>query len=1767
VLGQYAYLAAGGLAIVDVGDKAHPMQVGGCDTTWTSIGLELRGDYALLVGEGGLDTIDIRDPARPVRVGGFAAGKYIYGFALSGNFACLAAGNQGMDILDITDPIHPVLVGTYPGLSAAHAMQIVGNTAYVVDGLAGLVLLDVSNPALPTRLGSYKPANNNAFAVKVVDGFAYLSVWNSGLQIIDVSFPPNPVPVSALSAGNVVAARVDGGRAYIADSAEHLVVADVSDPSHPSVLGSCAITGGVAGLEIVGGYAFVAAAGGGLALVDIDLPTAPLVTKELPSIAGNSVAVRMSNGRAYLADAVSGLLVVDLVGPQHPAFVTNLATAGSVKSLAVAGTHLYLAEDVAGMEIVDIVQPGVPVVSGRHFPTLTPIRALDVEGNFAYTVGPNGLQVISVANPASPVLMSGPSGPNGLQVISVANPASPVLMSGPSGNTSFQAVDAKGSYAYFATAAFGVQVFDVGNASKPVRVGLSEKGPLMTDIRVVGGMAYVAAGRTGLIMVDVTNPANPMTVGVRSDIVADSLRVIGDTAYVLDHSGFLRAVSVADPAHPEILASYVVGMSATDFDIVGNLACISVGPRGVQLIEIDFTPVPEKPSVTAFGHYGVTTQSATIGATINPHGLPSTAVVQFGATTNLGSEIPLALLPADGTNGQVVAVSLNGLLSGVSYFYRVVAANSEGTTTTATRSFATLPILPEVTALPVTNLTSASVEIAALVKFSGNVSVRLTGPSAAASGNIFDFQLVSTNGPVSQRVSATLTGLKPGNIYNFSASASNSVGKVNSSVVTFVTPVVNTLSVTALGQWNDAPKMARSGASSVKVVGDYAYLAGAFGLEVINVHDPAHPFRAAALEFDPIYNNLSVSSMVIRGNDAFIVNNEGFYIVDIHDPTALVLVGANEHPAVRTSVAVTGNYAFVAIQGYGIEVLDFSKRASPKFSRSIGPIANGLDQVGDIMYVTAGTAGLQIADISPAPFPNVLANFRTWNSGYRVRVVNQVAYVIDRIGGLAIVDVSTPAAPKAIGAFSISWLAEGIDVAGDYAFVADSTLGLMAIDLRNPVLPVVAGLYPTTGYTVGVQVVGNLIYVADGSAGLRIMRLNLPQELEKPSVAVLPPDSQAFGSLTLHGMVNPSGSPTQAAFQTGLTTNYSNFYPLQLAAPDGTNKQPVAVTFDALLPGSVFHYRLVATNGVGTTASGDFTVTIPSVVPAVFGTEVVNASTNGATVVARIGAGGAPTSAIFQVQGPGSPIWTTLAGTSAFTGSGVVSISADLAGLTAGSTYRLRAVAANVNGSTVGAETIFSTVAPQSFYLARPGAQLGGAGGTVNGIEVNGGLAYLAAQSKGLVSVNVAEATHPMPIGSFATLGNATSVRVDGHVAYVAEGSAGLQIVDVADPSHLFLLGGWDTPGSANGVEVVGNLAYIADGAAGLQIVDISAPTVPSRMGGYDSPGNSYSVQVVGQYAYLADGPAGFQIVNITEPTHPVSTGSYLPVSGYVYQARVVGNVAFLANGGAGLEIVDVSNPSAPAKLGSYATRGVAYGVAVKDGFAYVAAGTVGLVVVDVRDPAHPVLADRYSSSGSCNAIEVVGDFAYLGKGADGLEILRIHLPPTTPVPTILGYGIVSVAPQEFELTATVSPNGLPTSGKVRFGTAASRGSERAFDFAGTDWTTNQVVRTVLSGLLPGTTYHGSIVVTNSAGTSSTGDFAFRTAMVPSLSVVPGTNGLMLVIGGEPFTRHALQHAVNLQPPVLWQTSRTFIEDARGSAAIGLEYGGSTDFWRTVPLE
>ena len=64
---------------------------------------------------------------------------------------------------------------------------------------------------------------------------------------------------------------------------------------------------------------------------------------------------------------------------------------------------------------------------------------------------------------------------------------------------------------------------------------------------------------------------------------------------------------------------------------------------------------------------------------------------------------------------------------------------------------------------------------------------------------------------------------------------------------------------------------------------------------------------------------------------------------------------------------------------------------------------------------------------------------------------------------------------------------------------------------------------------------------------------------------------------TLRGTVNPEGAPTSYRFEYGPTTSYGNSTPLQDAG-SGLGAVPVSAVIGGLDPGSVIHYRLIATN-------------------------------------------------------------------------------------------------------------------------------------------------------------------------------------------------------------------------------------------------------------------------------------------------------------------------------------------------------------------------------------------------------------------------------------------------------------------------------------------------------------------------------------------------------------------------------------------------------------
>ena len=99
-----------------------------------------------------------------------------------------------------------------------------------------------------------------------------------------------------------------------------------------------------------------------------------------------------------------------------------------------------------------------------------------------------------------------------------------------------------------------------------------------------------------------------------------------------------------------------------------------------------------------------------------------------------------------------------------------------------------------------------------------------------------------------------------------------------------------------------------------------------------------------------------------------------------------------------------------------------------------------------------------------------------------------------------------------------------------------------------------------------------------------------------PALAAVPAVSTgAFGSLTyqsavLGAAVNPEGRVTVVYFQYGTTKKYgAQSGSIEVAA--GARAVPVAIAVTGLTPGTLYHYRVVATNSSGTALGADRTLT------------------------------------------------------------------------------------------------------------------------------------------------------------------------------------------------------------------------------------------------------------------------------------------------------------------------------------------------------------------------------------------------------------------------------------------------------------------------------------------------------------------------------------------------------------------------------------------------
>jgi hypothetical protein len=187
-------------------------------------------------------------------------------------------------------------------------------------------------------------------------------------------------------------------------------------------------------------------------------------------------------------------------------------------------------------------------------------------------------------------------------------------------------------------------------------------------------------------------------------------------------------------------------------------------------------------------------------------------------------------------------------------------------------------------------------------------------------------------------------------------------------------------------------------------------------------------------------------------------------------------------------------------------------------------------------------------------------------------------------------------------------------------------------------------------------------------------------------------------SATLHATINPNGSTTHFYFQVGLNTTYGLVTATHSA---GKGTKPVAgvAGIANLTPGTVYHYRVVATNAAGGAFGADrtFKTTGPPPPTATTG-GAIRVGHAYAVVTGTVGTQGAPTHWAFQYEpSPGTappPSYQyQSAGADVASSAAPVNVSETLKGLASGTTFHYRLVAYHgIVAVSYGADQYFTTL-------------------------------------------------------------------------------------------------------------------------------------------------------------------------------------------------------------------------------------------------------------------------------------------------------------------------------------------------------------------------------------------------------------------------------------------------------------------------------------------
>ena len=540
--------------------------------------------------------------------------------------------DNGVQIINITNSLNPLAtsdvtdgINGFNELEGAYDITtvVIGESTYaLVASLLddGVQIINITDPANPVATSSVTDGVDGfntldgASGITIVQSDLYTfalvaSFSDNGVQAINITDPANPVAGSSI---------IDGSDGFDTLGGASSIASFVIGESTYVIVGSQTDNG----IQILNTTILDPVATPEIPL-DVSSVTDGDTFDTLDGASGiTTVQIGLSTYALVASDSDDGVQIINISNPATPT-ATSSVTDGSIFDTLDGATGITTVQMNAstyalvasrsddGVQIIDITNPASPTAIASVSDGDT-----DVNNNtFDELDGARGITTVRI-NSSTYALVASDSD-DGIQIINMTNPASPMAVSSVSDGSIFDTLDGAtgittvqmnaSTYALVASRSDdGVQIIDITNPASPTAVASVSDGDTdvnnntfdelegardITTVRINSSTYALVASDfdDGIQIIDITNPASPTVVSSVSDgSIFDTLDgafgittvQIGASTYALVASITDDGIQIIDITNP---ASPTAASSITDGSIFGTLD----GAFDITTVQID----------------------------------------------------------------------------------------------------------------------------------------------------------------------------------------------------------------------------------------------------------------------------------------------------------------------------------------------------------------------------------------------------------------------------------------------------------------------------------------------------------------------------------------------------------------------------------------------------------------------------------------------------------------------------------------------------------------------------------------------------------------------------------------------------------------------------------------------------------------------------------------------------------------------------------------------------------------------------------------------------------------------------------------------------------------------------------------------------------------------------------------------------------------------------------------------------------------------------